>query len=182
MIKGLPSVDFKPHDDLILDLLDDRGKHVNHIVMATGTEKWFLQFDYVNMGKPATIYFDISDAIVFKQKLELCTKTFGTHNPANLENVLSGTQYPKTREGLVEYVSQKRSTVDEDLFDLIKSLANRTYRDSAEVAVAFGELKSGKGFKSAKQAEVAEQPSKKGGKAAARESVSAAAVTAVTAQ
>jgi len=70
MIKGLPSVDFKPHDDLILDLLHDRGKHVNHIVMATGTEKWFLQFDYVNMGKPATVYFDISDAIVFKQKVE----------------------------------------------------------------------------------------------------------------
>ena len=50
----------------------------------------------------------------------------------------------------MEYVSQKRSTVGQDLFDLIKSLPNRTYRDSAEVAVAFGELKSGKGFKSAK--------------------------------
>jgi hypothetical protein len=70
----------------------------------------------------------------------------------------SGIQYPKTKEGLMEYVSQKRSTVGEDLFDLIESLPNRTYRDSAEVAVAFGELKSGKGFKSAKQADVAEQP------------------------
>ncbi len=48
MIKGLPSVDFKPHDDLMLDLLDDPGKHVNHIVMAAGEEKWFLEFDYVN--------------------------------------------------------------------------------------------------------------------------------------
>ncbi|MGC2575264.1 MAG: hypothetical protein WA364_27475 [Candidatus Nitrosopolaris sp.] len=63
---------------------------------------------------------------------------------------------------------------------MIKSLPNRNYRDSAEVEVAFGELKSGKGL-SAKQAEVAEQPSKKGGKAAARESVSATAVTAPSA-
>jgi hypothetical protein len=85
----------------------------------------------------------------------------------------------KQKKALMEYVSKKRSTIGEDLFDLIKSLPNRNYTDSAEVAVAFGELKSGKGFRSAKQAEVAEQPSKKGGKAAARESVSAAAVTAV---
>jgi hypothetical protein len=55
---------------------------------------------------------------------------------------------------------------------LIKSLPNRNYRDSAEVTVAFGELKSGNGFKSAKQAEVAEQRSKKGGKAAARVRIS----------
>jgi hypothetical protein len=41
----------------------------------------------------------------------------------------------------MEYVSQERSTVGEDLFDLIKSLPNRTYRDSAEVAVAFGASK-----------------------------------------
>ena len=25
-------------------------------VMASGEEKWFLQLDYVNMGKPTTIY------------------------------------------------------------------------------------------------------------------------------
>ena len=63
-----------------------------------------------------------------------------------------------------------------DLFDLIKSLPNRTYRDSAEVAIALGELKSGKGFRTAKQAERAEQPSKKGGKAAVKSSISAAAI------
>src|SRR5207249_4514478 len=64
-----------------------------------------------------------------------------------------------------------------DVFDLIESLPNRTYRDSAEVAVALGELKSGKGFKSAKQSETTtEQPSKKGGKAAVRSSVSAASI------
>jgi len=50
--------------------------------------------------------------------------------------------------------------VGKDLFDLIKSLPNRTYRDSAEVAIALGELKSGKGFRTAKQVETAEQPRK----------------------
>ena len=120
----------------------------------------------------------------FEQKSRLARHMNTSHPPsapsaADIERVLSGIQYPKTKEGLMGYVSQKRSTVGEDLFDLIKSLPNRTYRDSAEVAVAFGELKSGKGFKSAKQAEVAEQPSKKGGKAAARESVSAAAIAKV---
>jgi len=39
---------------------------------------------------------------------------------ANLENVLSGIQYPKTKQGLMEFVSQKRSTVGEDLFDLAR--------------------------------------------------------------
>jgi hypothetical protein len=65
----MTSVDFNPHDDLILDLLNDSGKHVYHIVMASGEEKWFLQLDYVNMGKPTTIYFHINDAQVFKQKV-----------------------------------------------------------------------------------------------------------------
>jgi len=69
MIKGIPSVDFNTQDDLILDLLNDSGKHVYHIVMASGEEKWFLELDYVNMGKPVTIYFDINDAKVFKEKL-----------------------------------------------------------------------------------------------------------------
>jgi hypothetical protein len=44
--------------------------------------------------------------------------------------------------------------------------------------VTFGKLKSAKGL-SAKQAEIAEQPNKKGGKVAARKSVSAAAIAKV---
>ena len=54
---------------MILDLLNDSEKHVYHIVMASGDEKWFLELDYVNMGKPTTIYFDINDAKVFKEKV-----------------------------------------------------------------------------------------------------------------
>jgi hypothetical protein len=38
-------------------------------MMASGEEKWFLQLDYVNMGKPTTIYFDIDDAKVFNEKV-----------------------------------------------------------------------------------------------------------------
>jgi Protein of unknown function (DUF2795) len=77
---------------------------------------------------------------------------------------------------LVECSSQKASTISKDLFDLIKSLPSRTYRDSAEVAVALGELKSGKKVREAEQAEAIEQPSKRGGRAAATSSVSAAAI------
>jgi hypothetical protein len=95
---------------------------------------------------------------------------------ADVEKALSGIQYPKSKEALVEYVSQKLATVGKDVFSLIESLPNRTYRDSAEVALALGELKSGKGFRSATQAEETEQPSKKGGKAAVRSSVSAASI------
>ena len=106
----------------------------------------------------------------FEQKSRLQRHMDTSHPPsapsaADLENALSGIQYPKSKEDLVEYVSQKLAIAGKDVFDLIESLSNRTYRDSAEVAMAVGELKSGKGFRSAKQAEATEQPSKKGGKA-----------------
>jgi hypothetical protein len=80
---------------------------------------------------------------------------------------------------LVRYISQKASTIGKDLYDLIKSLPSRTYRDSADVAIALGELKSGKEIRSAKEVEAAEQPSKKGGMAAAKTSISAAAIAKV---
>jgi hypothetical protein len=59
---------------VILDLLNDSGKHVYHIVMASGDEKWFFEFDYGNMAKPTAIYFDIDDAKVFKEKVEQSLK------------------------------------------------------------------------------------------------------------
>lgn len=117
----------------------------------------------------------------FEQKSRLQRHMDTSHPPsapsaADVEKVFSGIDYPKTKEGLVEYASQKLSVIGKDLYDLIKSLPSRTFRDSAEVAIALGELKSGKGFRSAKQAEATEQPSKKGGRAAANESISAAAI------
>src|SRR5215217_8604055 len=80
----------------------------------------------------------------FEQKSRLERHMATAHPPsapsaADVENVLSGTQYPRTKEDLVEYASQKASTVGQELLDLIKSLPDRTYRDSAEVAIALGE-------------------------------------------
>lgn len=62
----------------------------------------------------------------------------------------------------------------EDLFDLIQNLPKRTYRDSAEVVIALGEIKSGKKVRNANVVENAESPSKKGGKKAATSVISAA--------
>jgi hypothetical protein len=120
----------------------------------------------------------------FEQKSRLERHLATSHPPqapsaADVEKVLSGIQYPKSKQDLVQYVSQKISTIGKDLFNLIKSLPSRTYRDSADVAVALGELKSGKDVRSEKEVEAAEQPSKKGGKAAATSSISAAAIAKV---
>ena len=58
---------------------------------------------------------------------------------ADIEKALSRIRYPKTKEDLVQYASQKVSTTGQELFDLIKSLPERTYRDSAKVATALGD-------------------------------------------
>ena len=120
----------------------------------------------------------------FEQKSRLERHMATSHPPqapsaADVEKVLSGIQYPKSKEDLVRYISQKASTIGKDLYDLIKSLPSRTYRDSADVAIALGDLKSGKEIRSAKEVEAAEKPSKKGGMAAAKTSISAAAIAKV---
>lgn len=107
----------------------------------------------------------------FEQKSRLERHMATSHPPqapsaADIERVLSGIHYPKTKEGLVQYASQKVSTTDKDLFDLIKSLPERTYRDSAEVAIALGDLKSGREVRTSKRVEASEQPSKRGGRTA----------------
>ena len=117
----------------------------------------------------------------FEQKSRLERHMASSHPPqapsaADVENILSGIEYPKTKEDLVQYASQKESVVGQALFDLIKSLPSRVYRDSADVAVALGELKSGKRMRSAEEVKATDQPSKKGGRTAATYSVSAAAV------
>ena len=94
----------------------------------------------------------------FEQKSRLERHMATSHPPrapsgADVEKALSGIQYPKTKQDLIQYISQKISTIGKDLYDLIKSLPSRTYRDSADVAIALGELKSGKEIRSAKQVE-----------------------------
>jgi hypothetical protein len=120
----------------------------------------------------------------FERKSRLERHMATSHPPqapsaADVEKVLSGIQYPKSKQDLVQYASQKVSTVGQDLYDLIKSLPSRIYRDSADVAVALGELKSGKEVRSEKEVEAAEQPGKKGGRTAATSSISAASIAKV---
>ena len=108
----------------------------------------------------------------FEQKSHLERHMITSHpqqapSAADVEKALSGIQYPKSKQDLVQYVSQKISTIGKDLFDLIDSLPTRTYRDSADVAIALGELKSGKGIRTAEEISKSEQPSRKGGRAAA---------------
>jgi hypothetical protein len=120
----------------------------------------------------------------FEQKSRLERHMATSHPPAapsaaDVERVLSGIDYPKSKSDLVQYVSQKTSTIlTQDLFDLIKSLPDRTYRDSADVAIALGELKSGKRVRTAAQVQKSEQPSKKGGTAAVSSSSFSAATIA----
>jgi hypothetical protein len=120
----------------------------------------------------------------FEQKSRLERHMATSHPPqapsaADVEKVLAGIQYPKSKKDLVQYASQKVSTVGKDLYDLIKSLPSRTYRDSADVAIALGELKSGKEPRTAEEVSKSQQPSKKGGVAAATTSISAAAIAKV---
>lgn len=94
----------------------------------------------------------------------------------DIEQALSGIQYPRTREDLVNYASGRVS--DEELMNIIKSLPTREYRDSAEVAIALGEVKKRQEVRSAEEVAKTETPGTKGGRAAAT-SVSAATVAKV---
>jgi hypothetical protein len=119
----------------------------------------------------------------FEQKSRLERHMATSHPPqapsaADLEKALSKIHYPKTKEELIEYASHKSS--NEELLNLIKSLPERTYRDSAELAIALGELKSGREFRTAKEVEASEQSSKIGGKTAVKSSsISAATIAKV---
>ena len=121
----------------------------------------------------------------FEQKSRLERHMATSHPPqapsaADVEKALAGIQYPKTKEDLVQYSSQKVSTIGKDLYDLIKSLPSRTYRDSADVAIALGELKSGKEPRTAEEISESEQPSKRGGRSAVTSSsISAATIAKV---
>ena len=97
---------------------------------------------------------------------------------ADIEKALSGIQYPRTKEELVNYASGRVS--DEELMNIIKSLPTREYRDSADVGIALGEVKQKQGIRSAEEIAKTEAPGAKGGRAAAAiSSVSAAAVAKV---
>jgi hypothetical protein len=96
---------------------------------------------------------------------------------ADIEKTLSGIRYPRTKEEIINYASAKIS--DEEIMNMIKSLPPREYRDSAEVAIALGEVKQKQGIRSAGEVANTEAPGVKGGRAATTSSVSAAAIAKV---
>lgn len=96
---------------------------------------------------------------------------------ADVEKALGGIDYPKTKEELVNHASQKIS--ERNLIDLIQSLPSRMYRDSADVAIALGEVKHAQGVRTVAQVAATEPPSTRGGKAAATAAISAATVAKV---
>ena len=109
----------------------------------------------------------------FEQKSRLERHMETSHPPstpsaADVEKALAGIDYPKSKQDLVQYVSRKSSILGSDLVQLVQSLPERSYRDSAEVAIALGKVKSGKEVRTAEETESKEQPSKKGGKVAAQ--------------
>jgi hypothetical protein len=120
----------------------------------------------------------------FEQKSRLERHILSSHpEPApsavDVEKALAGIRLPKSKNEIINYLSFRReSKVKEEekyLFDLIESLPERTYRDSAEVAIAIGEVKSGrKKIRSVQEVESSEPPSKKGGRIAVTSAISAA--------
>lgn len=119
----------------------------------------------------------------FEQKSKLERHVLTSHpepapSAADVEKALTGIRFPKSKNEIINYISSRQESKikeEKELFDLIKSLPKRTYRDSAEVAIAIGEIKSGrKKIRSAKKVESSEPPSKKGGRIAVTSSISAA--------
>jgi ubiquinone biosynthesis protein COQ9 len=117
----------------------------------------------------------------YEQKSRLERHVLTSHpkpapSAADVEKALSRIRFPKSKDEIINYVTstQEPKMVEEELFNLVENLPERTYRDSAEVAIAIGEIKSGKKVRSAKEVEKTESPSKKGGKKAATSVVSAA--------
>jgi hypothetical protein len=121
----------------------------------------------------------------FEQKSKLNRHTETAHPPsapsaADLERLLGGIKYPKSKQELQGFATQRISTGSPELLILVSSLPDRIYRDAAEVGVALGELKSGKRPRSSAQIAKLEPPSKRGGKnALISSSISAARIASV---
>lgn len=86
---------------------------------------------------------------------------------ADLENALAGVDFPMTKQALIE----SSGDADKDILEILEDLPEGEYRDAAEVARAFGEIRS-------HQDKPDDQPSRKGGEQA-MQSVSAAKLTSI---
>jgi len=94
---------------------------------------------------------------------------------ADLEKALAGIEFPASQDRLVQYAGQ-RLPEGSAVLQAIKALPKRSYRDAAEVGIAFGETKRPEPERSAEEVAQSEPPSRRGGHAAASAAVSAAAV------
>jgi hypothetical protein len=116
----------------------------------------------------------------FEQKSRYERHMASSHPPratsaADLEEALAGIDFPKSKPELVAYASQ-RLPPGSEVLDALDALPDRVYRDAAEVGVAFGEAKAPGPPRSAEDVAASEPPGQRGGRAAANEAVSAAAV------
>lgn len=84
---------------------------------------------------------------------------------ADLEHALAGVDFPASR---AELVRRARGRDEAGIAEILQALPEQRYRDAAEVARAFGELRS-------HEPKPSDQPSKRGGEAAL-ESLSAARI------
>lgn len=84
---------------------------------------------------------------------------------ADIEKSLQGIDFPKSKDELMTYVKEKSN---ERLVSLVERLPGKEFRDAAEVARSFGELRS-------HEEKPSHQPSEKGGQEAIK-SVSAAKI------
>lgn len=119
----------------------------------------------------------------FEQKSRIDRHMLTSHpKPApsavDVEKILGGIKYPKEKKDLVKYAKDKvlHSPDNQELLELIENLPEVIYRDSAEVAKALGDLKSGKKITIKADSGYEEQPGKKGGRTASTHSLSAASI------
>lgn len=80
----------------------------------------------------------------FDQKSRYERHIMTSHPPqaisaADIEKSLEGVDFPKTRDELVDIVKHRGQA---DVIGILRELPNQEYRDSAEVARAFGEIRS----------------------------------------
>ncbi|HWU89064.1 MAG TPA: DUF2795 domain-containing protein [Kofleriaceae bacterium] len=86
------------------------------------------------------------DGETFDQKSRYERHMASAHPPravdaADLEKAVTGIDLPKTTAELVEYAAS-RLPQGSEVLRVIRQLPDRTYRTAADIAKAFGELKS----------------------------------------
>lgn len=79
----------------------------------------------------------------FEQKSRYERHMMTSHPPrapsaADIEKALAGVSFPKRHDELV----QAASGADENVLEILEELPDKEYRDAADVARAFGELRS----------------------------------------